>query len=74
MPSPPIATCSNPALPPGPSQWTGWGGNVYNNRWSSQNTVLNSGNINQLKQSCNIAEGAGVYMVGDLYNQRLMMT
>jgi hypothetical protein len=54
--------CTNPALPPGSSQWTGWGGNIYNNRWASQNTILTSANIAQLKESCNVAEGAGVFI------------
>lgn len=59
MPTSPATSCYNPALPPNAAQWSGWGGNIYNNRWASENTAIHSGNIVTLKEHCNIAYSSG---------------
>jgi outer membrane protein assembly factor BamB len=55
------ADTAAPAQPPGSSDdWTGWGGNVYNNRWNVKNTKLNSTNVDKLVQNCKIDYPGGV--------------
>ncbi|KAK0715106.1 quinon protein alcohol dehydrogenase-like superfamily [Lasiosphaeris hirsuta] len=44
----------------GQSQWTGWGGNIRNSRWASQNTAISSGNILSVASHCNISFPIGV--------------
>lgn len=41
-------------------KWVGWGGNIFNNRWSSQNTELNSSSIQTLTQQCHLIYPRGV--------------
>jgi outer membrane protein assembly factor BamB len=41
------------------SEWTGWGGNVYNNRWSLS-TEINSTTLGDLKQNCKLDYPLGV--------------
>jgi outer membrane protein assembly factor BamB len=41
------------------SDWTGWGGNVYNNRWSTS-ADINSTNLGDLKQNCKLDYPVGV--------------
>ena len=46
-----------------PSQsidWSGWGGNIFNNRWASQNTVISSSNVNTITQHCRLTYPIGV--------------
>ncbi|KAK3353319.1 quinon protein alcohol dehydrogenase-like superfamily [Lasiosphaeria hispida] len=42
------------------SQWSGWGGNIRNNRWASQNTAISSGNILSITSYCNLSFPVGV--------------
>jgi polyvinyl alcohol dehydrogenase (cytochrome) len=48
------------AHPPNNTDWTGWGGNIYNNRWASTNTEINSTTIGQLVQNCKLDYPTGV--------------
>jgi outer membrane protein assembly factor BamB len=54
------ANTAAPAQPPNNTEWTGWGGNVYNNRWASTNTEINSTTIGQLVQNCKLDYPVGV--------------
>src|ERR1700759_3472126 len=49
-----------PAQPPNNNEWTGWGANIYNNRWASTNTQINSTTIGQLVQNCKLDYPQGV--------------
>jgi outer membrane protein assembly factor BamB len=50
-----------PAQPPANfDEWTGWGGNVYNNRWNSKNTDINSTSVASLAQNCKLDYPVGV--------------
>lgn len=40
------------------SQWTGWGGNIFNNRWADSD--VNTGNVKTLTQHCHIQFPHGV--------------
>ena len=56
----PTAAQNAPKTPPGRfSDWTGWGANVYNNRWSSSREI-NSTTLPDLKQHCKIDYPLGV--------------
>jgi hypothetical protein len=55
------AATGAPAQPPNNNdEWTGWGGNIYNNRWNSKNTKLNSTNVDKLVQNCRFEYPVGV--------------
>lgn len=54
------ATAGAPAQPPSNTDWTGWGGNVYNNRWASTNTQINSSTISDLELHCKLDYPLGV--------------
>lgn len=41
-------------------EWVGWGGNIFNNRWSSRNTELTSSSIQDLTQQCHLVYPSGV--------------
>lgn len=41
-------------------EWTGWGGNGFNNRYASQNNDISSSSINSLAPHCNIPYPVGV--------------
>ncbi|KAK3367965.1 quinon protein alcohol dehydrogenase-like superfamily [Podospora didyma] len=43
-----------------PAQWSGWGGNIHNNRWSAQNNLLSSANIRSLADHCTLNFPIGV--------------
>lgn len=43
-----------------PSEWSGWGANIYNNRWASGDTKISSSNINSLTAHCKISHALGV--------------
>ena len=43
-----------------PGQWTGWGGNLFNNRWASRNRVISSSNIKSLTSRCKVSYPKGV--------------
>jgi hypothetical protein len=49
-----------PAQPPNNTDWTGWGGNLYNNRWASENNQINSSTIGQLVPHCKLDYPLGV--------------
>jgi outer membrane protein assembly factor BamB len=50
-----------PAAPPGNfDEWTGFGGNVYNNRWNYENSQINSTSVGQLTQNCKLDYPGGV--------------
>lgn len=42
------------------SQWSGWGANVLNNRWSNSRSAINSFNAGSLKESCLLKYDIGV--------------
>lgn len=49
-----------PAQPPNDDgQWSGWGGNLYNNRWAP-NTDINSTSVGNLVQNCKFDYPLGV--------------
>jgi hypothetical protein len=55
------AATGAPAQPPGNNdEWTGWGGNVYNNRWNYKNSKLNSTNVDKLVKNCKLDYKVGV--------------
>jgi PQQ-like domain len=49
-----------PAYPPNPDVWSGWGANIYNSRWASNNSVINSTTIPFIKQNCKLTYPIGV--------------
>ncbi|RFU33222.1 hypothetical protein B7463_g3145, partial [Scytalidium lignicola] len=40
--------------------WSGWGANVFNNRWASENTEISSHNIHSLEHKCQFDYPFGV--------------
>ncbi|KAF1979078.1 Quino protein alcohol dehydrogenase-like protein [Bimuria novae-zelandiae CBS 107.79] len=42
------------------TQWTGWGGNHYNNRWAAQNKVVSSRSVLSAVEHCNVSYPIGV--------------
>ncbi|KAK5019654.1 hypothetical protein LTR16_000371 [Cryomyces antarcticus] len=44
----------------GGSDWSGWGGNTYNNRRASQNTAVDSSVVGSLTQKCQIKYHLGI--------------
>jgi outer membrane protein assembly factor BamB len=42
------------------AQWSGWGGDFYNDRWASQNKAISTSNINSISSHCNISYLGGV--------------
>jgi hypothetical protein len=55
-----IAAQNAPRTPPGRfSDWTGWGANVYNNRWSSSRDI-NSTTLPELQEHCKLEYPLGV--------------
>jgi hypothetical protein len=51
---------SNPSPQSLGSVWSGWGGNIYNNRWASTNSALNSSNAVSFTQKCHFNYSLGV--------------
>jgi outer membrane protein assembly factor BamB len=49
-----------PAVPPNYDEWTGWGGNVYNNRWNIKNTEINSTTVANVVPNCQFDYPLGV--------------
>ncbi|KIW00190.1 uncharacterized protein PV09_08230 [Verruconis gallopava] len=49
------------------SDWTGWGSNIYNNRWSTS-TEINSTTIADLKQNCKFDYPLGVSATPVVHN------
>ncbi len=41
-------------------EWSGWGGNIRNNRWASQNSIISSANILSIADHCNASFTVGV--------------
>lgn len=42
------------------SEWSGWGGNIFNNRWASKDVRLSSQAVRRLSQQCKIDHPIGV--------------
>jgi outer membrane protein assembly factor BamB len=42
------------------SEWSGWGGNIFNNRWASKDVELSSQALHQLSQQCKVDHPVGV--------------
>ncbi len=42
------------------AEWTGWGGNIYNNRWASEATGISSSSIKTLTAHCSVPYPNGV--------------
>lgn len=42
------------------AQWSGWGGNIYNNRWASRNGIISSANILSIAEHCSVSSPIGV--------------
>lgn len=42
------------------AEWSGWGGNVHNNRWARQNNAISSANILTATEHCNLDFAIGV--------------
>jgi hypothetical protein len=42
------------------NRWSGWGANIFNNRWASENTLINSTTISTLVKHCKITYPGGV--------------
>ena len=42
------------------AEWSGWGGNYYNNRWASQDSAISSSNIQSLAAHCKVSYPIGV--------------
>ncbi|KAF2670487.1 Quino protein alcohol dehydrogenase-like protein [Microthyrium microscopicum] len=55
-----VDTTLAPAHPPNEGQWSGWGGNIYNNRWARTNTQINSSSIDQIVENCRLDYPLGV--------------
>ena len=49
------------------SDWTGWGGNLYNNRWS-RSSEINSTSLGQLKQNCKLDYPLGMSAAAVVWN------
>jgi polyvinyl alcohol dehydrogenase (cytochrome) len=49
-----------PFPPANIDEWTGWGGNIYNNRWNSINKQINSSSISSLVQNCVVDYSVGI--------------
>lgn len=49
---------SSPAAPG--DEWSGWGGNIYNNRWASNNSEISSSSAASLVQKCQYTYHLGV--------------
>jgi hypothetical protein len=49
-----------PGYPPEIDQWVGFGGNIYNNRWNTENTQLSSKTIDQLQPHCRVDYPSGI--------------
>src|ERR1700761_1565037 len=50
---------TNYTYPPDSAHWSGWGANIYNNRWASSNTFLNSTTVASLTRQCYINYKSG---------------
>ncbi|KAN0099257.1 Quino protein alcohol dehydrogenase-like protein [Hyaloscypha variabilis] len=42
------------------TQWSGWGGNYYNNRWASESSPISSSNIKSAITQCNVSYPIGI--------------
>jgi outer membrane protein assembly factor BamB len=49
-----------PEYPDNRDEWSGWGANYYNNRWASDNQVINSTTISNVTQHCKLEYPTGV--------------
>ena len=47
-------------FPPVDFDWSGWGGNIYNNRWASQNSNVTSSSVLSLVQHCKVDYALGI--------------
>ncbi|KAF2098353.1 Quino protein alcohol dehydrogenase-like protein [Rhizodiscina lignyota] len=45
---------------PASSEWTGWGGNIFNNRWNSHNDEVSASDIGSLSIKCQLTYHFGV--------------
>lgn len=41
-------------------QWSGWGANIFNNRWATSESAIRSSNAGTLRESCRLQFPAGV--------------
>jgi outer membrane protein assembly factor BamB len=55
-----VSAADAPAHPPNNNAWSGWGANIYNNRWASENNEVNSTTIRQLVPHCKLDYPKGV--------------
>ncbi|KAK4978314.1 hypothetical protein LTR66_004505 [Elasticomyces elasticus] len=55
-------------LPESPD-WSGWGGNIYNNRWASKNSEISSSSVQSLVQHCKISYALGVSATPTLHSE-----
>lgn len=46
--------------PPDNNRWSGWGANIFNNRWASENTLINSTTVSTLVEHCKVTYPGGV--------------
>jgi outer membrane protein assembly factor BamB len=42
------------------SEWSGWGGNIYNNRWASQNVDVITSNFGSICSRCSVSYPVGI--------------
>jgi len=54
------AKCSPDPSPLNVDEWTGWGGNYYNNHWASANKKISSSTIKSLVPHCQVFHPKGV--------------
>jgi len=52
--------CEPNLSPRDPEEWTGWGGNIYNNHWASTNKKVSSRTIQSLVPHCKVFYPKGV--------------
>lgn len=49
-----------PNAQPKAGTWMGWGAGIYNNRWASSNSVIDSASVSSLLPVCSLPYGLGV--------------
>ncbi|KAJ8103655.1 Quino protein alcohol dehydrogenase-like protein [Lipomyces tetrasporus] len=54
------STALNPHHFQGSEEWSGWGGNIFNNRWASEDAEVSSSNIHSLVEHCRYTYEHGV--------------
>lgn len=50
------------------SQWTGWGGNILNNRWAEGNNKVKTSTVQSLREHCHIPFEGGVSVSPAIHN------